>query len=201
MAMEGPAPRRSMRRAAEEALRKIQSVLAWEECPESSTHFQEVARALDEQFGSEVLCAEEAVEIEDDHDDPDDPDDPENPTSLQGVILSDEEEDDSSSDCDDFIDMDLEDYNEDEDWQPRKKRVTWGMVFGGDSLSDLEDDTVEPDEASTEAVAGRESTSDREPPSNSESPSDLQQAAPESEERRDGEVVLELNIFLKTEKE
>lgn len=162
--METPPPRRSMRRAAEKAIQKIQKVLAWEECPESSAQFQEVAQALDEEFGREILCAEEVVQIEDD------------PESPEGALNSEEEEEeDSASECEDFIEMDLEDYNVDEDWHPRKRRATWAIMYGGDSLSDLEDDTVETGEVKTEEVA--------------EPTSHLEQQTSEIEERQEGGCV------------
>ena len=110
-------PRRTPRRAGQDALAKIRDIIEWEECDESSVLFQSAAERLTVLLQGEVLTNDEKkyVQKEDESD---------NASETYQDSAEDSDEDDNGS-IDEWIEHDT-DSDEDQEWTPLKKqRTTW----------------------------------------------------------------------------
>jgi hypothetical protein len=140
-----------MRRAAAGALIRIQQIIGWERCEETSAQFQEVARAIDAEFEGEVLCDDERIHVEQEPEAESDAD----------AMESDNESEYESADGE-WIDDDSEEYELDEDWEPRKKHKAVSFTEPEARVSVLQEAEAELQGASSSVDTTSENDTTRE---------------------------------------
>ena len=102
---------RCMRKSALKAREKINNIIEWETCDETSEMFQKAAAALDEEIGSELLTVEESKEKE-----------MEDEWQLSSDGSNHSESCPDNDEMSDWLEIDSGDDEVDDDWKPSKKK-------------------------------------------------------------------------------